>query len=400
MAAVTPEINSRAGSIWLGRLRGLPWWGKVALLWLALAVGLSAAGLLGARVLDLSTGYDPIVSTPPDAWPGVWARWDSPYYYHIARDGYADLQYAMGYFPLFPLSVAALSRLTGWHLVFSGVVIAQASYLAALLIFYRLARLVRDDHGFAMRSVVAMAVFPTSFFFLAMYAESLSLALGLLSIYLALRGRWVRSGLALGLAAAARPVGWLLLIIIVAEFVRRRQFDRRSIVSLLGGLALSVSGIVIYVLYLYSLTGTFFAITQAQALWLRSWQFPWVTLGRSIQLVFTGSGVEGDWFLYAVNWSDLLFTVLTIGLTIIAFRRLPRGLFLYLAGSLIFLLCQQGLPVVPLWGMARWVAALFPLYFVIAGLTEGKIAFRASTLVSALLMIGLTAWWASGRWVG
>jgi Gpi18-like mannosyltransferase len=389
--------NRGAVRVWL---RSIPWWGQCLLLWLAVVVGLSMAGLVGVRVLDLREGYDPIIGVPPESLPGIWARWDSPYYVNIAQNGYAAIPYAMGYFPLYPLSLAGLSQLTGWDPVTSGVVIAQLSYLAAMLIFYKLARLVRDEHGFAMRSVVAMAVFPTSFFFLAMYAESLALALGLLSVYLTLRGRWAWSGLALGLAAAARPVGWILIIVLLAEFVRRRQFDRRSLASLFAGLILSVSGVVIYVLYLYSLTGTFFAITQAQSLWLRTWALPWETLFKGIALAFTGNQVEGDWFLYVSNLSDLSFTLLAIGLTILSFRRLPRSLFLYLAASVVFLLMTQGLPEVPLWGMARWVGAVFPLYLVIAGLTENKIVLRLSTALSALLMLGFMAWWASGRWVG
>ena len=390
-----PPTNALAG-----RLQSLPWWGKIALLWLALAIGLSLVMLAGTRVLDLREGYDPIISVPPDEWPGIWARWDSPYYVNIAMNGYPAVPYAVGYFPLYPLSVAALSEVTSWPLVTSGVVIAQICFLVALLMFYRLARLIRDDHAFAMRAVVAMAVFPTSFFFLAMYAESMSLAFGVISVYFALRARWAWSGLTLGLAAAARPVGWLLIIILLAEFIRRRRFDLRSLASLGAGMALSISGIVIYVLYLYSIFGTFLAITQAQALWLRHWAFPWETLVKSIALVFTGSGVEGDWFLYAINIGDLLFTLFAIGMTVLAFRRLPRSLFVYLAASLLFLLAQQGLPEAPMWGMTRWVAALFPLFLVVADVMGKKTVFRAGMAISTLLMLGLAVWWASGRWVG
>src|SRR3990172_5889459 len=98
-----------------GRLRALPWWGQCALLWLALVVGLSAVGLVGAQALDLSQsssgryvkvrdGYDRVVGVPPGSLPGIWARWDSPYYYNIARDGYAAHPYAMGFLPLYPLN--------------------------------------------------------------------------------------------------------------------------------------------------------------------------------------------------------------------------------------------------------------------------------------------------------
>jgi Gpi18-like mannosyltransferase len=306
----------------------------------------------------------------------------------------------MGYFPLYPLLIAGLARVTGLHLVTAGVVIAQLSHLAALLIFYKLARLLRDEHAFALRAVVALALFPTAFFFMAMYAESLALALGLLSVYCARRGRWVWSGLALGLASAARPVGWLLGIILVIEFVRRRQFHWRALAQMSAALALAAGGTVLYVLYLYLLTGKLNAIREAQDLWLMQWQYPWVTLGKGVWIAFMGNGVENDWFLYVSNWADLLFTLLAIGLTLIGARRLPLSFTVYMVVSILFILTRQGLEMVPLWGRARWVVPLFPMYFVIADLLKSRRVFWPAMAVSALMMAALAAWWASGRWVG
>jgi Gpi18-like mannosyltransferase len=376
------------------------WWGRCVVLWAALAIGLSLAGWLGTQTLELSSGYDPVVELRADSWPGLWARWDAPYYFHIARDGYGARPYTMGYFPLYPLLIAGLARVTGLHLVTAGVVIAQLGHLAALLIFYKLARLLRDEHAFALRAVVALALFPTAFFFMAMYAESLALALGLLSVYCARRGRWVWSGLALGLASAARPVGWLLGIILVIEFVRRRQFHWRALAQMSAALALAASGTVLYVVYLYLLTGKLNAIREAQDLWLMQWQYPWVTLGKGVWIAFMGNGVENDWFLYVSNWADLLFTLLAIGLTLIGARRLPLSFTVYMVVSILFILTRQGLEMVPLWGRARWVVPLFPMYFVIADLLKTRRVFWPAMAVSALMMAALAAWWASGRWVG
>jgi hypothetical protein len=380
--------------------RAWPWWAHCGLLWLGLVLGLSAAGALGLWILDLREGYDPVINLPAHIWPAIWARWDSPYYYNIAKEGYLAHPYAMGYFPLYPLLINGLAALTGLHLVTAGVLIAQVSYLAALLVMYQLARVIRDEPGFAWRSVLALAAFPTAFFFLAMYAESLTLAFGLLAVYLALRGRWVWSGLALGVAAAARPVGWLIGLVLLVEFVRRRQFTWRSLAAFATAGLLAGSGIVAYVVYLYQLTGAWTAITAAQSLWLRKWTWPWVTLGKSLGIALTGNGVEGDWFLYVINWSDLLFTLLAIGLMILGIRRLPASLTIYLATTLVFVLCQQGLEVVPLWGLTRWVASMTPIYFVLADRLRGGLRSWLVLGASALAQVILVAWWASGRWVG
>jgi Gpi18-like mannosyltransferase len=303
--------------------------------------------------------------------------------------------------------MAGLSRITGANPVMMGMLISHLSYLAAILLFYKLARLIRDDHAYAIRCVLYMLVFPSSFFFFAVYAESLSLALSILAVYLVIHAHpsYVQSGLALCLAAAARPVSWMLDIVPLVEFIRRRQFSLRSLLSLAVGLALSIAGIVLFVLHLYSITGTFLTIPQAQAKWQRQWELPWLTLWKSLRLAVPGNNITNDWFLYVINWSDLLFTLLALALTALALwwsfrRRFRWSLSIYLISSLAFLLSSQGVETVPLWGMTRWVAALFPIYLILGDLGQSRAAHRTIALVSGSLLLLFTAWWTSGRWVG
>lgn len=377
-----------------------PWWAQCVALWLVLVLVLSLAGFVGAGVVDLREGYDPVIGLPAGVWPAIWARWDAPYYFNIARDGYQAHPYAMGYFPLYPLLIKGLTALTGLHLVTAGVLIAHGSYLVALLAMYRLAMTFRGEAAFAWRAVVALAVFPSAFFFLAMYAESLALAAGLLVIDFALRGRWIKSGLALAVAAATRPVGWLLGLVLLVEFLRRRSFNWRSLGTFAAAGALGASGLVVYILYLHALTGSFTAIPHATALWLRTYAYPWQTLWDSLVIMVAGNGVPDDWFLYVSNLIDLGFTVLILALIGLAIRRLPLSLIIYMAVSLVFLLSLHGVRVVPLWGLTRWAASLAPIYLVLADRLRGGVRFWLLAGLSAAAQIALMVWWASGRWVG
>lgn len=393
--------------VWV-RLQAIPWWGQCVALWLGVLIGLTAVGLISVRLLDLREGYDPVIQVSPYGIPGIWARWDSPYYIDLANQGYAALPYAMGYFPLYPLLMRGISQATGLSLAMAGMLISQLSYLAAILVFYKLARLIQNDHGYAMRSVLFMVIFPSSFFFYATYAEPLSLAFSILAVYWVLHSppNYLRSGLALGVASAARPVGWLLDIVLIAEFIRRRKYNLSNLFSLAVGGLLSISTVVLFVFYLYTLTGSFTAIPEAQAAWLRQWTYPWITIGKSIAIALVGNGVEADWFLYVINWSDLLFTLLAISLTVLAVRwawqgRYSWSLAIYLVFTLIFLTSNQGLEEVPLWGMTRWVAALFPLYLILGGLGQrSRVAFWLMTVAFSGLQLLFAAWWMSGRWIG
>lgn len=401
------EGYSRRPSVPWARLQAMPWWGQCIGLWLVAMVALTAVGLVAVRVLDLREGYDPVVGVPPDSIPGIWARWDSPYYINLARQGYRALPYAMGYFPLYPALISGLSRVSGLSLAMAGMLIAQSSYLAAILLFYKVARLIRDNHGYAMRCVIYMIVFPSSFFFFALYAEPLCLAFSVLGVYLLLRARprYVWAGLALGLASAARPVGWLLNVVPLVTFVRRRRFSLSSLVSLGSGLLLSVSGVVAFVLFLYSITGTFLAIPAAQSNWQTTWQYPWITYWKGLRITWLGNSVDGDWFLYVMNWIDLLFITFALAMTVVALiwsykQRFRWSLAIYLGVSAAFLLTQQHLDVAPVWGMARWVGALFPIYLILGDLSQNKVVRWSIALVSGVLLILFTAWWVSGRWVG
>jgi hypothetical protein len=394
---------------WSALWQSVPWWGQCFALWLGAWAILTSAGFVGLRVLGLREGFPSEYELPADSLPGLWTRWDAGQYLVLAYQGYENAPEYAGYFPLYPMLMGGLFQLTGLEAEISGPVISQLSYLAAILLLYKLARRVRDDHRYAMGSVLAMLLFPTSFFFFALYAESLYLAFAILALYLVLgsRPRYAWAGLALGVASAARPIGWLLNIVPLAEFVRRRQFNARTLLALGAGLALSVSSIIGFVLYLYAITGSFMAIPNAQTAWERRWQIPLLTLWHSLQAALTGSGWKEGWFMVAVTWSDLIFTILALGVTAYAVWRSTRGEFhwglsLYLIGSLLFLLSSESGSVDPLWGMARWVATLFPVYLVLGELSlhQSRLLRWGVAVASGVWLLALTAWWISGRWVG
>lgn len=167
----------------------------------------------------------------------------------------------------------------------------------------------------------------------------------------------------------------------------------------------SIAGVVGYVYYLYTLTGTFLAIPIAQTQWLRHWQYPWLTYWQSIAATFSDIRQLNDWFLYVINWVDLGFTTFALVLTALAaqmsiHRRFRWSLTLYLGCALLFLLSMAGpAEAIPLWDMSRWVGSLFPLFLVMAQLTESRPGNRLMFAFSSAVLVFFTAWWASGRWV-
>ena len=140
----------------------------------------------------------------------VWSRWDSEWYLRIADSGYDWPSSTPAFFPLYPLLVGGLGRILGGHFLLAGIVVSLAACAIAFALLYRLVRRrFRPDD--ALRSVVYLALFPTSLFLGAVYAESLFLALAIGTFVLVEERRAGWASVTAGLALLTRPYGVALL---------------------------------------------------------------------------------------------------------------------------------------------------------------------------------------------
>ena len=197
-----------------------------------------------------ASGYRPFV-------PDTWARWDSALYLDIARHGYTLFQCApphrsdwcgnAGWFPAYPALAAALHAVglplggaalaLSWLFGAATIALLWFTFLGRRLSLAALACLAYV--AFAPGQVYDYAIFPLSLLTFWVVAH----------LWLLVRGRWARAGLAGALAASAYPVGvmvvpaavlWLLAIT-RAEPTRERI--RR--ITLVGGLSLLGPAIVV-----------------------------------------------------------------------------------------------------------------------------------------------------------
>src|SRR5207249_3561342 len=127
------------------------------------------------------------------------------------------------------------------------------------------------------RSVILLAAFPTAFFFLAPYSESLYLLLSLLSFRAARRDRWLAAGVFGAGTAATRVVGFLLAPALSIEAVHRWRKAKGSLSRRLAGACLVLVGPLAYLAY-WATRGEPAQIYQTQGLWHRELSFPVSTL--------------------------------------------------------------------------------------------------------------------------
>ncbi len=147
------------------------------------------------------------------------ARYDAGWYLKIAEHGYgppppAGVASEHVFFPLYPLLTGAIARALRVDAFAAGLALSLASILAAGVLFVREGRRrlgARDARG----ALLFLLLFPTSFFLLSMYAESLFLLLALLAFDAARREKAV-SAAAFGFLAGLTRLPALALALPLA----------------------------------------------------------------------------------------------------------------------------------------------------------------------------------------
>ncbi len=93
--------------------------------------------------------------------------------------GYREDDASAAFLPGYPLAIRAVAWVVRDELL-AALLVSNGAFLAALIVLHALTE-EEYDRPMARRSVVLLAAFPTSFFFLAPYSESLFLLLTLVS---------------------------------------------------------------------------------------------------------------------------------------------------------------------------------------------------------------------------
>ena len=278
LAAVWPRIKtlrSWAVTQW--------WWGALAvpfvitrLVWLLAAA--FARGSLQPNPTYLSY-FQQGGQLTRIFWLDIFAHWDAKFYLSIAQQGYStssDLsQYSnVAFYPLYP----ALAKSFGWlglrlpdgAVLAVGLLVSNVCFLAACVLFYRLAV---GRMGFspkaAGRALALLIVFPASFYFSSFYPESLFLLLSLLAFSAAYEGRWGLAGLAGALVTLTRIQGVLVVAALAWIYLDARGWKLARIRADVLWLGLAPLGLAVHFYQLYRLTGHLLAPFEVQAAWGR-----------------------------------------------------------------------------------------------------------------------------------
>ncbi len=216
---------------------------------------LFSISVLPLQLNFLGGGLSNYLSTP-HLW--AFANFDGEHYLSIARNGYQSLTYF--FFPVYPIIVKQISIFFGESLkayLYSGLLVSNLSLIIGLM---GLVKLIRIDYSerIAYITLVLILLFPTSFYFGAVYTESLFFALIVWSFYFGRKRNWLLAGLLGALATATRITGLALFPAILAEyFIYKKSFktDKSDDISVIPKIALIPVGFLAYIYYLWKKVG-------------------------------------------------------------------------------------------------------------------------------------------------
>ncbi len=370
-----------------------------------LAIGASwlaavwCVALASPHVVPWMSGHDP--------WP--WdvvrrvtplTRWDSGWYVNLAEAGYWDPPTRVGqetnhaFFPLYPGLMRVLVRTTGIETSLAGNLISAASLLAALVLFAEWTRR-RFGEARVVPAVLVLLLFPTSFFFAAVYTEALVLALSLAAVVALESDRRLLSAVAGVLAGLTRITGIVLAPYLALVSWRRSRetgvpAGRAAWRAALAG-ASPLAGFGIFCLYFWRRFGDPLLFVKAQHNW--SGQSKGILDGPAliwkavVEDVTRGRLLGGSPARTFEGAYLLLFLVLAAFL--LARRRFAEGV--YVGGTVAIVFASGTFE-----SAGRYVLPAFPAFALLAGLSVRRGFFLSLLVLSAAAQAAYV--WAFVHW--
>lgn len=356
-------------------------------------------------------------------------NWDGLWYRLIAIEGYDYHPANAAFWPLFPMSMRTVSRATGMAEEVAGYLIANVTFAVALVLLYRLVA-IDFNVQIARRTLWALALFPTSFFFSAVYTESPFLMLSVGCLLSARLRRWWLAGVLGALAALTRSYGVFLGIPLALLFFKEYGFYLRVLFPRIIAVGLPALGPLIFGWHLERVQGSWRAFIDVQSMWNRTSAMPWTTMRCAVEgcvLELTQYGETSDKIVEGADWTwidqlrdnpswslvtspgfrnlvgdsdtlELIATVLLIGLTIVGIKYLPLYQMAYVVPALVIPLFSPS-TVHPLMSMPRFALTMFPLFIVIAILLRYRWLSIPIAALSTVLLVLLTMQFANWYWV-
>lgn len=358
--------------------------GYILCLFLVTRLVLTGVGLVNRMMVKSANPSFSFSHFSPYGALNMWGEWDSGWYLGIAQHGYSARvqtgnmagQTSLAFFPLYPIAMKWLGKIIG-SVYLAGLIISNVCLLVSCYLLYKIA-LESFGEKIARKAVKYLLIFPVTFIFSGVFTESLFLMLMLACFTFAKRRQWWLAGLFGGLLALTRSLGVIIILPLLYEYLKQRQFRLRQINASVLWLFLIPVGLGIFSFYNYRLTGDWLAFMHAQAAWGRSLREP--------LRVIVGAILHPDIRQKFLGYFTLIFS----GVLFLGYKKVEKSYWWYGLGLLLIPL------VTGIASMPRFMLPIFPLYIILARWSENEDVDMILTIVCTITLGFLMGVWSLG----
>lgn len=220
---------------------------EVLLLIIAWRFGLELVVLLGTHFVPLRTGF---------LGPNLWTNLDGVHYLSIAENGY--FAYEQAFFPVYPLLIKLVTHLGWWSSGWSALIISHLGFVFGITGWYLLGKELKLVSR--PKDIWPILLFPTSFFYVAGYNESLFLALSVWSMWLMLKNKWFLGSVLAGIASGTRLFG----VFTLGFLLIKKMQERMKLTIPVWSWFIIPAGLIAYMIYLQQMYGDFLKFIHVQ----------------------------------------------------------------------------------------------------------------------------------------
>lgn len=317
-----------------------------------------------------------------------WTQYDAEAYLDIAKNGYnSNLNNGIGnygWYPFYPLLIVIFS-FVGYELA-AFLISNFCSFLFVILLYF----LVREDfdNNIAYRTILYTLLFPTAYFFTAMYSESLFMVLMLAMFLAARKEKWLTVGILGFFLSLTRMQGIFLSIPMFYLYMSGKSFSLKKLDKKILPLGLFFLGLATFLSYQYFITGDPFIQFHTQY-YYRSISPPWESFANAVIRIISPPLTEVPIKEVLYNSFNLMIAIGFTVLCYLSYKLLRHEYTIYFIISIILPLISSTLEAI-----SRFVLIIFPAFLVMAILsTKSKKANKIITflyIISFILLIFFT----------
>ena len=328
-------------------------------------------------------------------WIYSFANFDGIHYLLIAQNGYS--QYEQAFFPLYPILIKFFSFIFKNYLV-SSLIISYVCFLTALFVFKKYLEKILKNKRQVIWTLIFLIIFPSSFFFGAVYTESLFFLTFISSLFFFQKKKYAKSAIFAFFCSLTRLIGVFILIPFLIKILLEKESVGNKIKKYFLLILSPIIGFASYCYYLFKTTGDPFFFFNSQPAFGANRTTEIIILPRVIFRYIKIFLTAAHDFQYYVSLFELIvftiiFSVLIYELVNIYRKRESVKYFSSRLGLNLFSLVNIVLPTLTgtFSSLPRYALFSFSFFIVLSSIKRGlvKIAVAFVFLIFHILMLAL-----------